>query len=175
MTSLNAAARSWVLDLSAQPHRMRERWEADPSASVLVRLGHLVDAVEVAEGLGCDAVQALRRQGRRVGPVVWDRRAEVVLFLVPAGSHAPTVTALAAHGLGGGALPYRYLGAGCCRRLPGAAPTAETRLRWLEPPTGSPQVLTKGADLAAAFGELVAAADAIEASWYGNGPRAAAS
>ncbi len=175
MTTLNAPAQDWVLSLVDNPGKLRERWAVEPSAGALAPLGRVVDIVEVAEGLGWDALGLLRRQRRRIGPVVWDGRAEVVMFLLPAGSHAQTTTALAARGLGGGALPYRYLSAGCRRALPGACDSGDPALRWLEPPVGAPQPLTKGADLAAALGEVVALADAIEASWCAGGPHAAAS
>lgn len=133
----------WLAAAAADPERCRRRWARRGGGLVELSAGTRWDALVLPAPLGLESLAVLHRTGSRVGPVLFDRGAGSVSYLVATGASGAWV------GTG-----VRTLGAGA--RLAAPRPDAVGgEVRWLVPPDGS-GILTDLGRLESAMHEAVA-------------------
>ncbi|WP_312871090.1 hypothetical protein [Streptomyces lonarensis] len=133
----------WLAAAAADPERCRRRWARRGGELVELCAGTRWDALVLPAPLGLESLAVLHRTGVRVGPVLFDRGAGSVSYLVAAGASGAWV------GTG-----VRTLGAGARLAVP-RPDAAGGEVRWLVPPDGSGSLTDLGR-LESAMHEAVA-------------------
>lgn len=143
----------------------RAHWADDPRRPYTLPTGRLFDVVVMSQRLGMETFDQLARRNMPLGPVMVDRQAKQVAFLLSSKSRARFARLVS---LETTTPPdYRYLDVGSYVVAPGPMPMADDRHQWLRAPTRRPEASPlRTVSLAVMF---VAASSLIErADRYGE-------
>jgi hypothetical protein len=156
----------WLSRAADDPALCQMAWRDDPRAPYLLGAGRLFDVVATDHRTGTETLDQLRLHGMQVGPVMADRAAGRVGFLLPAGSQERFERSLAQQT----EMPpaYRFLSLGSYVVAPGPMALTGDRFEWMNAPVrpqhGSPLQVVSLAVMFAAAALLIGLADS-----YGQG------
>ncbi|MFI9355023.1 bifunctional DNA primase/polymerase [Streptomyces lydicus] len=127
----------WLSAVADDPVMCRAHWADDPRRPYALPTGRLFDVVVMSQRLGMETFDQLVRREMPLGPVMMDRRAKQIGFLLSSKSRGRFTRLLSLET----ATPpeYRYLDAGSFVVVPGPMPMADDRHQWLRAPIRRPE------------------------------------
>jgi hypothetical protein len=150
----------WLAGAAEDGSACRELWRHNPRSPYALPVGSHFDVVAVAQELGLETFDQLRRRRMPAGPVLADWAARQVGFLLPPGSGPRFRRTLARETDTPPA--HRYLDANAVIVVPGPLTMTGDRYEWLCPPTDaldpSPVRAVALAVMLAASAELISRA-----------------
>lgn len=155
----------WLVHAADDGEACRRTWEDNPRLPYLLPVGRAFDLLALGQEVGLEALDQLRRRRLPLGPVLIDRAAQQVGFLLPPGSQDCFARAMEREA------PlrpdYRYCGEGSFVVIPGPQALTGDRYEWLNPP-GESLLLTP--DRTAALAVMFAASARLieRAKHYGE-------
>ncbi|MEU1625822.1 bifunctional DNA primase/polymerase [Streptomyces sp. NPDC020096] len=127
----------WLSAAADHPEICRARWADDPRQPYTLATGCFFDVVVVDQRLGMETFDQLERREMPLGPVVLDRAAKQLGFLLPSRSRARFARFVAMETEN--PPEYGYLDEGSFIVVPGPMPLTDDRFQWLRTPLGRPE------------------------------------
>jgi hypothetical protein len=155
----------WATRAGGAAPAVRQMWQKQPRASVLLPAGRTFDAIDVSEEAGCLALARTERMGLPLGPVLGTPRRRLLFFVLPgAGAKVPDL--LRRLGCAPRSLDLAVLGEGEWVVAPPTRTVPAGCAQWARRPTLANRWLPDAADLISPLAYACAreSADAREAA-----------
>jgi hypothetical protein len=141
----------WQAQATTDEATVRWWWSCRPEAPIVLPTGHAFDVLDVAEPVGCAAVQRLDAMGVTLGPVLVTGDGRVQFFVVP-GARPEVYRAMRTFGRPGARVDIEWRGEGDFVFAPPSVIGAGRQIRWLVHPSARNRCLPRARDLLTTIG-----------------------